>query len=284
MVDAARSGRVRDAKTALALLMAAGRPPLPLALSRRAPRALARRYACAERRSERLRPRRAGRQPAWTSGSRRKSRTTSTASPRRRRGSVSSPRAGHRVVVEASARGSARRSPTSSSSRRVPRSLPDADTVFAAAEMIVKVKEPQPEEYERFRAGPGALHLPAPGGRREAHAFPRRAQGHLGRLRDGADPRRPAAAARADVGDRRSHGAAGGGRGARTSPGRPGRADGRRVRRRARARVVVLGAGMAGANAGADRGRHGGRGRRSSIATSTGSATSTASGTGASRP
>jgi 8-oxo-dGTP pyrophosphatase MutT (NUDIX family) len=30
MVDAARSGRVRDAKTALALLMAAGRPPLPM--------------------------------------------------------------------------------------------------------------------------------------------------------------------------------------------------------------------------------------------------------------
>jgi ADP-ribose pyrophosphatase len=29
MVDAARSGRVRDAKTALALLMATGRPPLP---------------------------------------------------------------------------------------------------------------------------------------------------------------------------------------------------------------------------------------------------------------
>lgn len=29
MVDAARSGRVRDVKTALALLMAAGRPPLP---------------------------------------------------------------------------------------------------------------------------------------------------------------------------------------------------------------------------------------------------------------
>ena len=31
MVDAARSGRVRDAKTALALLMAAGRPALPQA-------------------------------------------------------------------------------------------------------------------------------------------------------------------------------------------------------------------------------------------------------------
>jgi alanine dehydrogenase len=31
--------------------------------------------------------------------------------------------------------------------------LPDADAVFDAADMIVKVKEPQPEEYERFRAG-----------------------------------------------------------------------------------------------------------------------------------
>jgi alanine dehydrogenase len=32
------------------------------------------------------------------------------------------------------------------------RILPDADAVFAAAAMVVKVKEPQPEEYERFRA------------------------------------------------------------------------------------------------------------------------------------
>jgi alanine dehydrogenase len=31
--------------------------------------------------------------------------------------------------------------------------LPDADAVFAAADLIVKVKEPQPEEYERFRDG-----------------------------------------------------------------------------------------------------------------------------------
>ncbi len=29
---------------------------------------------------------------------------------------------------------------------------PDADAVFGAADLIVKVKEPQPEEYERFRA------------------------------------------------------------------------------------------------------------------------------------
>jgi alanine dehydrogenase len=32
------------------------------------------------------------------------------------------------------------------------RILPDADAVFAEAGLIVKVKEPQPEEYERFRA------------------------------------------------------------------------------------------------------------------------------------
>ena len=33
---------------------------------------------------------------------------------------------------------------------------PDADAVFARADLIVKVKEPQPEEYERFRERPGA--------------------------------------------------------------------------------------------------------------------------------
>jgi alanine dehydrogenase len=31
--------------------------------------------------------------------------------------------------------------------------VPGADAVFAAADMIVKVKEPQPEEFERFRPG-----------------------------------------------------------------------------------------------------------------------------------
>src|SRR5215212_11950355 len=31
------------------------------------------------------------------------------------------------------------------------RIVPDADAVFDAAGLIVKVKEPQPEEYERFR-------------------------------------------------------------------------------------------------------------------------------------
>jgi alanine dehydrogenase len=61
-------------------------------------------------------------------------------------------KAGHRVVVEASAGvGSA------ISDEQVVAAgahvVVDADAVFAEAEMIVKVKEPQPEEYERFRPG-----------------------------------------------------------------------------------------------------------------------------------
>ena len=60
--------------------------------------------------------------------------------------------AGHRVAVEASA------GLGSSISDEDLRSagatiLPDADGVFADADMIVKVKEPQPSEYERFRSG-----------------------------------------------------------------------------------------------------------------------------------
>jgi alanine dehydrogenase len=44
--------------------------------------------------------------------------------------------------------------------------LPDADAVFAAADLIVKVKEPQASEYERFREGQllfTYLHLAADG-------------------------------------------------------------------------------------------------------------------------
>ena len=61
-------------------------------------------------------------------------------------------RAGHEVVVETGAGlGS-----DLSDDRFVTagaRVLPDADAVFAAADMIVKVKEPVPQEYERFRSG-----------------------------------------------------------------------------------------------------------------------------------
>jgi alanine dehydrogenase len=61
-------------------------------------------------------------------------------------------RAGHRVVVEASA-GVGSAIDDDQYVAAGAEILPDADAVFAAAELIVKVKEPQPQEYERFRPG-----------------------------------------------------------------------------------------------------------------------------------
>ena len=58
--------------------------------------------------------------------------------------------AGHRVVVQAGA--GAGSAITDADFRGAGAEiLPDADAVFALADMIVKVKEPQPQEYERFR-------------------------------------------------------------------------------------------------------------------------------------
>ena len=60
--------------------------------------------------------------------------------------------AGHRVLTETSAgAGSA----ISDDDYRVAGAeiVPDADSLFAEADLIVKVKEPQPEEYDRFREG-----------------------------------------------------------------------------------------------------------------------------------
>jgi alanine dehydrogenase len=61
-------------------------------------------------------------------------------------------RAGHEVVVQAGA-GVGSALPDEQFVSAGARILPDADAVFAAADMIVKVKEPQPEEYPRFRTG-----------------------------------------------------------------------------------------------------------------------------------
>ena len=73
--------------------------------------------------------------------------------------------AGHRVVVEASAGiGSAIADEAFVAAGA--EILPDADAVFTAADLIVKVKEPQPSEYERFREGQllfTYLHLAADG-------------------------------------------------------------------------------------------------------------------------
>jgi alanine dehydrogenase len=59
-------------------------------------------------------------------------------------------RAGHEVVVESGA-GAGSALPDDQFSAAGARILPNADAVFEAADMIVKVKEPQPEEFERFR-------------------------------------------------------------------------------------------------------------------------------------
>ena len=60
--------------------------------------------------------------------------------------------AGHRVVVESGA-GLGSALPDGDFSAAGAEILPDADEVFAAADMILKVKEPQPGEFERFREG-----------------------------------------------------------------------------------------------------------------------------------
>jgi len=59
--------------------------------------------------------------------------------------------AGHEVVVQADA-GAGSAITDDDFVTAGARIVPDADAVFAAAGLIVKVKEPQPEEYERFRS------------------------------------------------------------------------------------------------------------------------------------
>jgi alanine dehydrogenase len=60
--------------------------------------------------------------------------------------------AGHRLVVETAAGvGSAIVDDDFVAAGAV--ILPDADAVFSQSDMIVKVKEPQPQEYDRFRSG-----------------------------------------------------------------------------------------------------------------------------------
>jgi alanine dehydrogenase len=61
-------------------------------------------------------------------------------------------RAGHQVVVETGA-GLGSNLPDDRFVAAGARIVSDADAVFAEAGLIVKVKEPQPEEYERFRRG-----------------------------------------------------------------------------------------------------------------------------------
>jgi alanine dehydrogenase len=60
--------------------------------------------------------------------------------------------AGHRVIVESGA-GEGSAITDADYVEAGARALPDADAVFAAADLIVKVKEPQPDEFARFKPG-----------------------------------------------------------------------------------------------------------------------------------
>ena len=60
--------------------------------------------------------------------------------------------AGHRVLVEATA-GEGSALPDAQFAAAGARIAPDADAVFAESDLVVKVKEPQPQEYHRFRSG-----------------------------------------------------------------------------------------------------------------------------------
>ncbi len=156
-------------------------------------------------------------------------------------------RTGHRVFVQASAGvGSAITDDAFAAAGA--EVLPDADAVFAAAEMIVKVKEPQPEEYERFRTGQVLftyLHLAADEGLTRFLAE-REVTSVAYETVQTADGRLPLLAPMSEIAGRMApqEGAGAlerprGGRGVLMG-GSSGVAP---------ARVVVLGAGMAGANA-----------------------------------
>jgi alanine dehydrogenase len=60
--------------------------------------------------------------------------------------------AGHRVLVQAGA-GEGSAITDADYVEAGAQALPDADSVFAGADLIVKVKEPQPEEFARFKPG-----------------------------------------------------------------------------------------------------------------------------------
>ncbi len=155
--------------------------------------------------------------------------------------------AGHRVVVETTAGDGSAITDTDFAAAGA-EIAPDADAVFAAAELIVKVKEPQPAEFERFKQGQVLftyLHLAAD---RALTKFlvERRVRGVAYETVQSPDGRLPLLAPMSEIAGRMApqEGAAAlerprGGRGVLMG-GAPGVAP---------ARVVVLGAGMAGSNA-----------------------------------
>ncbi|HEY6567747.1 MAG TPA: alanine dehydrogenase [Actinomycetota bacterium] len=155
--------------------------------------------------------------------------------------------AGHRVLVETTAGvGSAIADQDFEAAGAM--IAADADAVFAGADLIVKVKEPQPQEYERFRSGHVLftyLHLAADDGLTRFLAD-RKVQSIAYETVQSSDGRLPLLAPMSEIAGRMAP-QEGAGALERPRGGRGvlmGGASGV-----APARVVVLGGGMAGANA-----------------------------------
>ena len=74
---------------------------------------------------------------------------------------------GHEVLIQAGA-GEGSAISDADFEAQGARILPTAEDVFAEAEMVLGVKEPQPQEVELLRDGPDPVHLPAPGARRRS--------------------------------------------------------------------------------------------------------------------
>ena len=189
---------------------------------------------------------------------------------------------GHEVLIQAGA-GEGSAIADADYEAQGARIVPDAEAVFGEAELVLKVKEPQPEEVALLRPEQTLftyLHLGA-GARADARAA--RLGRDLRRLRDRRGPARPAAAARADERDRRQD----------RHPGR--RLHAREAARRPRHPARRRARGGAGERddhrrrRGRDerrlhRDRHGGRRVRLRHARSTACASSTSPSAGAPRP
>ncbi len=117
--------------------------------------------------------------------------------------------AGHTVLVQKGA-GDGSSMPDEEFARTGAKIVEDADELWAAADLVCKVKEPVAEEYHRLRPAhrPDPVHLSAPGGVARMHRCPggRRQRGH--RLRDRAHRGQRAAAAGPDERGGRAHGTA----------------------------------------------------------------------------
>ena len=155
---------------------------------------------------------------------------------------------GHEVVVET---GAGRRQRVRRRRLRARRRADRARSTRCGSrrDLLLKVKEPVAAEYARLREGLTLftyLHIAADEPLTRALV---ELGHHRRRLRDGRDAERRAAAARADVRDRRPARVAGGRVLPREAVRRARAAARRRARRRAAARVVIIGGGIVGYNA-----------------------------------